>query len=60
LKQGFAAFVHADVYRVLLTPQGESKGWLYIGKQMEPLLPIVDRLVPDFVRSHMFIAIDSS
>jgi hypothetical protein len=33
LEPGFAGVVHGDNYHVFLTPRGESKGWLYVGKQ---------------------------
>jgi hypothetical protein len=33
LEPGFAGVVYGDYYRVFLTPRGESKGWLYVGKQ---------------------------
>jgi hypothetical protein len=33
LASDFAALVHGDSYHVFLTPEGESKGWLYVGKK---------------------------
>jgi hypothetical protein len=31
LEPGFAELVKTDAYHVFLTPEGESKGWLYVG-----------------------------
>jgi hypothetical protein len=33
LEPGFAGVVKGDSYHIFLTPRGESKGWLYVGKQ---------------------------
>jgi hypothetical protein len=33
LEPGFAAVVKADQYHVYLTPQGESKGWLFVSNK---------------------------
>jgi hypothetical protein len=33
LEPGFAAVVKTDAYHVFLTPQGESKGWLYVSSK---------------------------
>jgi hypothetical protein len=33
LEPGFAGVVKTDAYHVFLTPQGESKGWLYVSQK---------------------------